>query len=246
MTNAHAALDTVVSATASGTRTIPLARIGDFALFLLWAVQGTANVIRTTHHVRNGDWLAAAHVAAVTIILFGFAVFFLLRGRASHRDGSALARGVALIGTWSIVVLAAMPLTWRPDWLLSLTTIGLILAYMFVFWALLTLRRNLSIFPEARELVRHGPYRLVRHPLYLAHITCYVLILLPRFGAFPVLVTIAGVACEMLRARNEERVLASVFPEYADYAAATPRFLPGISLRVVRRSYSLPSAVVGR
>ena len=35
-----------------------------------------------------------------------------------------------------------------------------------------------------------------------------------------------GIAGEVLRARNEERVLSVAFPAYAAYAEQTPRFVP--------------------
>jgi protein-S-isoprenylcysteine O-methyltransferase Ste14 len=104
----------------------------------------------------------------------------------------------------------------------------MIAAYLFVLWALLTLRRNFSILPESRNLVRHGPYALVRHPLYAAYILTYLLVALPRFGPAALALAALGIAGEMWRARNEERVLAASFPEYAAYAAATPRFVPKV------------------
>lgn len=246
MTNAHAALDAAVATTASGPRTIPVARIGDFALFLIWMVQGTANVVRTAHHVRDGDWLAATHVGVVATIIFVFGVLFLVRGRPAQRERKLLPRIVALIGTWSIVPLAVMPLTWRPDWLLTTVTLGLIGTYLFVLWGVLTLRRNLSIFPEARQLVRHGPYALVRHPLYLGHITCYLLICLPRLSVLSVALAAVGIVGELARARNEERVLTSAFPEYASYAAVTPRYVPRLSRAVAQETPLLPGSVVVR
>ena len=205
------------------------ARKGDAALFLFWSFQGTLSMNRSVRLVRSGDSLAAIHVTTVAVILFVTAALFLLRGRPARSDNRAGSRLVALVGTWSIIPLTALPLTWRPDWLLSCVTIGLIAAYAFVLWSLLTLRRNLSIFPEARVLVRHGPYALVRHPLYSAHIACYVLICLPRLGAIAVVVAAIGIAGEVMRARNEERILGLTFPEYAGYAETTPRFLPGLA-----------------
>lgn len=208
---------------------VSVARLGDIALFLFWAVQGTATIVRAVRHAGSEDWLAAAHVSTVAIILLVSASLFLLRGRPVTGDMRLSARLVALVGTWSIIPLTALPLSWRPDWLLTSVTLGLIGAYAFVLWALLTLRRNLSIFPEARQLVRHGPYALVRHPLYLAHIVCYILICLPRLSVWAVLIAALGIAGELLRARNEERVLDRAFPDYAGYSAVTPRFVPRLA-----------------
>jgi protein-S-isoprenylcysteine O-methyltransferase Ste14 len=208
---------------------ISAARFGDVVLFLFWSAQGTGSLVRAVRHGRDADWLAAAHVATVATILFVSAALFLLRGPAAAGDMRPWPRLIALLGTWSIIPLTALPLTWRPDWLLTGATVAMIAVYGFVLWALLTLRRNLSIFPEARNLVRHGPYALVRHPLYAAHIVSYALICLPRLGIAAVIIAAAGITGEILRSRNEERVLGQAFPDYAGYAATTPRFLPRLS-----------------
>ena len=66
-----------------------------------------------------------------------------------------------------------------------------------------------------------------------------MLIALPRFGPAALALAALGIAGEMLRARNEERVLSATFADYAAYAATTPRFLPrvgGIHLAPLRES----------
>jgi protein-S-isoprenylcysteine O-methyltransferase Ste14 len=202
------------------------ARIGDWGLFAIWAGQATLTMIHAIRLGTNGDVVAEIHIAVVAVILWLTAFLFLLRGPAKKRDDGFPAIAVAFTGTWSMIALTALPLTWQPDWLLTATTLGLIAVYGWMGWALLTLRRNLSIFAEARQLVRHGPYGIVRHPLYFAHIVCYLLIGLPRLSVWSVLIVAIGISSELLRARNEERLLRSVFPEYASYAATTPRFVP--------------------
>ena len=68
-----------------------------------------------------------------------------------------------------------------------------------------------------------------RHPLYTAHIASYTLICLPRLGVAAVIIAAIGITGEILRARNEERVLSEAFTDYADYAATPPRFLPRLA-----------------
>ncbi|MBA2277395.1 MAG: isoprenylcysteine carboxylmethyltransferase family protein [Chloroflexia bacterium] len=212
---------------ASG-RAFPLHRLGDVALFLVWVVFATANVTGAIGEARTGDWLAMAHHSIVAAVFLVNASLFLLRGPAVRRGKELGPLVVALIGTWAVIPLSMLSLTWRPGWLLALSTVGMIVAYAFVLWALLTLRRSFSIFPEARTLVRHGPYALVRHPLYAAYMLTYVLIALPRVGPWALLLVIVGITGELLRARNEERILAASFADYAEYAAVTPRFVPRI------------------
>ena len=52
---------------------------------------------------------------------------------------------------------------------------------------------------------------------------------LPRFGHAALALAVLGIAGEVLRARNEERVLSNAFADYAAYAATTPRFLPRVN-----------------
>ncbi len=221
-------------------RSLPfsMSRAGDVALFLFWTAQGLSSTRRAFLAAGQQDWLAAAHVSIVAAILFLTATLFLLRGPAVARGGGLAPKLVAIVGTWAIIPLTALPLTWRPDWLLAGVTGGLIATYVFVFWALFTLRRSLSIFPEARELIQHGPYGLVRHPLYAAHIASYTLIALPRLGVAALAIAAIGIAAEVLRARNEERVLGDAFANYAAYASVTPRFMPRLGFRDLRRLQS--------
>lgn len=96
-------------------------------------------------------------------------------------------------------------------------------------WALRANRPgNINIRPEPKEggrLVTHGPYRLVRHPMYLA-----VLLFTAAFAAagdawqWTLLGALAAVL--VAKARREERGLALVHPGYADYRARTRAIIP--------------------
>jgi protein-S-isoprenylcysteine O-methyltransferase Ste14 len=95
-------------------------------------------------------------------------------------------------------------------------------------YALLWLGRSFSILPQARGLVTDGPYRFVRHPLYLAEF----LIILSRAPelAFPWSIVALGVVglSQIARMRYEEAVLREAFPAYDAYARKTARLVPGL------------------
>ena len=88
------------------------------------------------------------------------------------------------------------------------------------------LGRSFSIMPEARRLVTEGPYKSVRHPLYL----CEILILFAMFlqyrsvASAGLLVSIAGI--EVVRAAYEETVLARAFPDFVAYRQRTTFLIP--------------------
>ncbi|XXX79101.1 isoprenylcysteine carboxylmethyltransferase family protein [Sorangium sp. So ce134] len=102
---------------------------------------------------------------------------------------------------------------------------GLSLAVTSLGW----LGKSFSVMPEARRLVTGGPYRLVRHPVYLASVLqgAGVIVLYPSIAAFS-LYTVELVL-QILRMGYEERVLRDTFPEYDDYARRTSaRLIPRI------------------
>jgi protein-S-isoprenylcysteine O-methyltransferase Ste14 len=96
-------------------------------------------------------------------------------------------------------------------------------------WGLAYLRRSFSIIPEARRLVTGGPYSLSRHPVYLGEITTAIGVNLATAGWLGALAVGYFIACELLRIRWEERVLARAFPrEYPGYVQRVPRYFPNL------------------
>ena len=94
-----------------------------------------------------------------------------------------------------------------------------------------SLGRSLSPFPEPREdaeLVEHGAYGLVRHPIYgglLLAATGWSLSRSPR----ALVPTAILAALWTAKARREEELLAARFPAYTGYASRTRRrFVPGL------------------
>jgi protein-S-isoprenylcysteine O-methyltransferase Ste14 len=87
--------------------------------------------------------------------------------------------------------------------------------YGLVFWSLVTLGPRFGIAPADRGLVTTGPYRLVRHPMYLGELVlrgALVLSNAPLAGLPPFLILVFIQALRLLR---EEKVIAG-YPGYAD------------------------------
>lgn len=91
---------------------------------------------------------------------------------------------------------------------------------------LLTLRRAFTIMSEARELVEHGIFRYIRHPLYAGHFIMFFGSLLLRLH--PAAIGMYALFCigQVLRARIEERKLTATFPQYKAYQQRTGMFFP--------------------
>lgn len=93
---------------------------------------------------------------------------------------------------------------------------------------LVWLGRGFAIFPQARQLVTDGPYRLVRHPLYILEQISLFGVCMQYRQPWGLLIVLAGLALQFPRMRYEERIMAEVFPSYADYAARTAMIIPGL------------------
>jgi len=100
-------------------------------------------------------------------------------------------------------------------------------------WAIATLGRffrRVVVVQEEHEVVRTGPYRLIRHPAYTGNLVLYAGIgfALVNLLSLAVLLVLP-VAGHMPRIRVEEAELTRGLGEpYRQYAAETSRLVPGV------------------
>ncbi|MBU1647461.1 MAG: hypothetical protein KJ787_14105, partial [Gammaproteobacteria bacterium] len=82
-------------------------------------------------------------------------------------------------------------------------------------WGYASLFRSVSIVAEARDLVVSGPYRLVRHPVYLGQIVAQAGVWLLFAPLHPVWISFFAcfVAMQLYRGRVEDTVLERAFGE---------------------------------
>ena len=86
-----------------------------------------------------------------------------------------------------------------------------------------------GVLPDVRGLVMRGPYRIVRHPLYLGELVSALGLVVGTSRPLPALLAWAAcVAVQIVRTRYEEEGLRAEFPEYEDYARRTSRLIPGV------------------
>ena len=102
-------------------------------------------------------------------------VIYIGRPRPRARDGSILAGVTAFTGTFMLTLLPILTkrgpsLVALPEWLQVVAHLLLLASVTLAVWSIVCLRMNFSITPEARRLERRGPYRFVRHPVYVAEI----------------------------------------------------------------------------
>ena len=92
------------------------------------------------------------------------------------------------------------------------------LATVLTVCGMWTLRRSFSITVEARELVVSGPYRWVRHPIYLGEMLAAAAVAVWRFSWISAMILCLFIAFQLVRARMEEEKLKRNFPDYEMYA----------------------------
>jgi protein-S-isoprenylcysteine O-methyltransferase Ste14 len=154
-------------------------------------------IIRAMQAV-GGSWIA------IPLALQSAAAAFLL---VMHKPVERMSHPVMTMASW---LCALLPLTFNledADALYSLP--GLLLA----LWALFALGFSFSIAPEDRGVVMRGPYRMVRHPMYLGEILSLLGLCFSAGNLWNWLALILFIRLLLLRISAEERTLT----DYARY-----------------------------
>lgn len=115
----------------------------------------------------------------------------------------------------------------------------LLISFVLRWWGMITLKDQWRVNAvktslAKRELILSGPYRYLRHPIYLGVVL--ELISIPLIvGAFFTLifVLLVNVPLQILRSQLEERKLIEIFgKDYLDYMNLTPGFFPNFPLYI--------------
>lgn len=160
------------------------------------------------------------------------AVLVVLRPPARLRDASVAAWALAMAATFGLFIaprLPAGPALFSPATRLELAAAGVMAASLaFSCATLWHLGRSFSLTPEARALVTGGPYRLVRHPLYLSESVTLVAYGLASGRLTFLVVVTAILAVQVKRSRLEERLLTRAFPDYQVRFRGVAHLVPGL------------------
>lgn len=104
-----------------------------------------------------------------------------------------------------------------------------ILGLLIVAWARLTFgirSFHFSARPTQGGLVTNGPYRYVRNPIYSGALLIILTGVAVHASVANVALGAVAVGALVTRMLCEEQLLPTVYPEYTNYAAKTPRLIP--------------------
>lgn len=84
--------------------------------------------------------------------------------------------------------------------------------------------------PKCDTVINRGPYRVIRHPIYLSYSLAWSAAPVATHNVVLALTAVAMITCYLISAREEERILASGprAGEYAEVRARTWRMIPFI------------------
>jgi protein-S-isoprenylcysteine O-methyltransferase Ste14 len=184
-----------------------------FALFLIRKASGraTPTAARPATPAPAGEASADPHAARL-VVLHGLAFFVFYFG----------------VGR-TVLTLRPAPLLFAPHAVAGAAIIaagGALLA-----WALLVFSswKLLARIDEGHELCTRGPFRLVRHPIYVSFDLLALGTVLWVPGPIVLVGALLIVVAGDLRARAEERLLERVFgPRYREYRQSAKRTIPGL------------------
>jgi protein-S-isoprenylcysteine O-methyltransferase Ste14 len=162
----------------------------------------------------------------VTSYLLGV-IFFVVRRRAFAKTRHFWPKAAAYITPFLPLIFVfdkneiSMAPTLFPLFLLDA-------GILFTLYSLMTLGRSFSIAPQVRVLVRSGPYRFIRHPMYVGEIVAFTGVLIVGLSVLRLFAFLLLVFIQTYRAFEEERLLEERLPNYSSYKRATKRFIPGL------------------
>jgi protein-S-isoprenylcysteine O-methyltransferase Ste14 len=152
-------------------------------------------------------------------------------------------RGEMLVAIqFALMLIFAVTPAWHPglslDLFDALWPLRLLLAVPFALIALVLgamgshhIRDYLTPLPypvDHSELVQHGVYALVRHPLYSSLLSAALAWTLYTLSLSHLLLLVVGFLFFDLKARKEEGWLSERHPEYLEYARRVSKFIPFI------------------
>ncbi|MBR1229485.1 protein-S-isoprenylcysteine methyltransferase [Bradyrhizobium sp. AUGA SZCCT0176] len=107
-----------------------------------------------------------------------------------------------------------------------LSTVCVLVGIIMMLVTIRHLGKSFSLVPQARRVVQTGPYRWIKHPLYLAEEIVILGVVLQHLTVATVIVLFLHIGVQICRILYEEDLLRRSLPEYSSYEASRWRLIP--------------------
>jgi protein-S-isoprenylcysteine O-methyltransferase Ste14 len=168
----------------------------------------------------------------ILVSSFCLASFYVLLGllvmtrppAKAHADG-LLPRIAAFVGTYLPWTIGFFGETGKALPNLA-STVCLLTGMAMMLVTIRHLGKSFSLVPQARSVVQTGPYRWIKHPLYLAEEIAIFGVVLKVLSPLTLTLFVLHIGVQVCRIYYEEDLLRRNCPEYASYEASRWRLIP--------------------
>jgi protein-S-isoprenylcysteine O-methyltransferase Ste14 len=129
-----------------------------------------------------------------------------------------------VVAAIAVLAVTGNLLTWSP--LVIAVQVG---AVALNVWARRSFRAGtfrVSAAPGGPAIIRHGPFRFIRHPMYAAALLFVWAGIASHPSAFTLAIGVAVTVVAISRVIAEERLLRAKYPDYEGYARTTKALVP--------------------
>jgi protein-S-isoprenylcysteine O-methyltransferase Ste14 len=196
-------------------------RLGDFLLFGVTSVEFVLLFLLTPTFTFV-DWIYVLQ----HLLVLGIS---LTRRQPEAKDHS-LPASAAIVIAYTYPYAQVVHLRWVPGdtaWPVGGMVFVTLAAFLSIA-SLLSLGRRFGVFPALRGLITRGPYRFVRHPMYLAYVIADIGYNLYEWNIGTVLFVVVGWTSLLYRIHAEERVLSHDAGWLSYVASVRYRLIPGL------------------
>jgi protein-S-isoprenylcysteine O-methyltransferase Ste14 len=161
-------------------------------------------------------------LVATSEILAAFLVLIQRRGEVAVR---AYPIAIACAGTLATLLVRPGGYPVLPE---SVGSILMASGLALAVWSKVALNRSFGLVAANRGVKKWGPYRFVRHPMYLGYVLAQIGFLSQNLRLLNLFLYAAGWTLQLLRIREEERILVRD-PVYAAYRSDVRwKLFPGL------------------
>jgi protein-S-isoprenylcysteine O-methyltransferase Ste14 len=172
-----------------------------------------------------GPWPSLLSSFCLASFYLLLALLIMTRSPAKAQADGLLPRIAAFVGTylpWTISFFGKTDQT-LPN---LASTACVLIGVIMMLVTIRHLGRSFSLVPQARSVVQTGPYRWIKHPLYVSEEITVVGVVLQYLSPVTVIVLVLHIAVQVSRILYEEDLLRHNCPEYSSYEKTRWRLIP--------------------